>query len=398
MPGEDGKGSEPVSFRHRAERSQGLDDDDIAIVPVGTPAQLKRFIRLPARLYARDPNFIPALELERKDALTPKNPLFEHMQAQFFLAVHGGRDVGRISAQIDQLVQDRQLGFFGLIAAEDDPRVFAALFAAAEGWLRERGRTRVQGPFNLSINEETGLLVGGFDTPPMIFMSHDPRYAAGRIEALGYAKAKDVIAYLIDATREFPEKMRRLIRRAESGGVRIRHIDMSRIDEEFKLVMGIFNDAWSQNWGFVPFTEHELTHMAKGMKPLLDPKWTAIAEYEGQAVAFGILLPNLNEAIRDFGGKLFPFNIFRMLLRLKRGTKTARLPLMGVRRSFAGGLMGGMVPLLIIDSMRRQAKLKGLMSAELSWILEDNQPMRNMIEALGARAYKTYRVYEKTLP
>jgi hypothetical protein len=372
---------------------------NITIVPVRTGTELKRFIKLPAALYARDPHFIPPLVLERLDALRPgKNPLFEHAEAQFFLAVRDGRDVGRISAQVDKLVADPQLGFFGLIAAEDDPAVFAALFAAAEGWLRERGRTRVQGPFNLSINEETGLLIDGFDTAPMIFMAHDPRYAAARIEALGYAKAKDVIAYGLDVPQQFPDTVARMMRRAEAGGIRIRHIEMARIEDEFRLVMDIFNDAWSQNWGFVPFTEHELTHMAKGLKPLLDPKYTAIAEYEGRAVAFGILLPNLNEVIRDFGGSLFPFNILKMILRLKRGTRTGRVPLMGVRRSFAGGLLGGMVPLLIIDSFRRHALTRGLQFVELSWILEDNKPMRRMIEALGSKAYKTYRVYEKPLP
>ena len=370
---------------------------NVTIVPVRTSAELKRFIRLPARLFAGDVNFVPPLELERKDALTSKNPLFEHLEAQYFLAVRDGRDVGRISAQIDQLVQDKQLGFFGLIAAEDDADVFAALFTAAESWLREHGRTRVQGPFNLSINEETGLLIDGFDTPPMIFMAHDPRYAARRIEAQGYTKAKDVIAYLYDVVKGFPEKVMRLVHRAENSGVRIRHIDMSRLEDEFKLVMEIFNDAWSQNWGFVPFTEHEFVHMAKGMKPLLDPTWTAVAEYEGKPVAFAILIPNLNEVIRDFGGSLFPFNIIRMLVRLKRGVKSGRVPLMGVRRSFAGGMVGGMVPLLMIYSLQKNARPKGMQIAELSWILEDNRPMRSMIEALDARAYKTYRVYEKRL-
>lgn len=370
----------------------------ITIVPVRTAPELKRFIRLPAALYAADPHFVPPLEQERLDALRPgRNPYFEHAEAQYFLAVRDGRDVGRISAQVDRLVEDTSLGFFGLIAAEDDPGVFAALFAAAEGWLRERGRTRVRGPFSLSINEETGLLVDGFDTPPMIFMAHDPRYAATRIEQQGYAKVKDVIAYLHDVVRGFPEPVMRLVRRAEAGGVRIRHIDMARIEEEFRLVMAIFNDAWSGNWGFVPFTDHELTHMAKGLKPLLDPTWTAIAEYEGKPVAFAILLPNLNEPIRDFGGKLLPFNWLKLILRLKRGVRSGRVPLMGVRRSFAGGLVGGMVPLLLIHSLQKNARPKGMERAELSWILEDNRPMRRMIEALDATAYKTYRVYEKQL-
>lgn len=373
---------------------------EITIVPVQDAAQLKRFIRLPSRLYAGDPNFVPPLEVERLDALRPgKNPWFEHGEAQFFLAVKDGRDAGRISAQVDRLVKEPDLGFFGLLAAEDDPAVFAALFSAAEGWLRQRGRTRVRGPFSLSINEETGLLVDGFDTPPMIFMPHDPRYLGRGVEAMGYAKAKDVVAYHYGTVREgFPEDVMRLIRRAESRGVSIRHIDMKRIEDEFRLVMDIFNDAWSQNWGFVPFTEAELLHMAKGLKPLLNPTWTAVAEIDGQAVAFAILLPNLNEVIRDFNGRLLPFNWLKMLLRLKRGVRTGRVPLMGVRRSFAGGLLGGMIPLAMIQSFNRHAGPMGMREAELSWILEDNRPMRRMIEALGATAYKTFRIYEKQLP
>jgi hypothetical protein len=372
--------------------------ENITVVPVRSPAELKRFIRLPGCLYAKVPNFVPQLEMERLDALQPgKNPYFEHAEAQFFLAVRNGVDVGRISAHVDRLVKDPAIGHFGLIVAEDDPSVFAALFAAAEAWLRQRGKSQVLGPFNLSINEETGLLVEGFDTPPMIFMSHDPPYAGARIEGQGYGKAKDVVAYLFDMSVDFPPRIRRLAERFAATGVTLRQIDMSRFDAEFGMVMEIFNDAWSQNWGFVPFTDAELKHMAKGLKPLLDPKLTAIAEHDGRAVAFGIMLPNLNEAIRDFDGKLLPFNWIKLLLRLKKGTASARVPLLGVRRSFSAGLSGGLAPFLIIDSMHKGAKQKGIRSIELSWILEDNRPMRRIIEELGAVAYKTYRVYEKNL-
>jgi hypothetical protein len=231
----------------------------------------------------------------------------------------------------------------------------------------------------------------------MIFMSHDPRYAAARIEAQGYGKIKDVVAYLFDMSVDFPPRIRKLAERFAASGVTLRQIDMSRFDAEFGMVMEIFNDAWSQNWGFVPFTDAELKHMAKGLKPLLDPKLTAIAEYDGKPVAFGIMLPNLNEAIRDFNGKLLPFNLIKLLWRLKKGTRTARVPLLGVRRSFSAGLSGGLAPFLIIDSMHKGAKQKGIRSIELSWILEDNKPMRRIIEELGAVAYKTYRVYEKNL-
>ncbi len=372
--------------------------DNIVIVPVRTKAELKRFIRLPARLYAQDPNFIPALEMERLDALPAgRNPWFEHAEAQFFLAARNGRDVGRVSAQIDRLVKDPAIGHFGLIAAEDDPAIFAALLGAAESWLRERGRSQVLGPFNLSINEETGLLISGFDTPPMIFMAHDPPYAAARIEALGYGKAKDVIAYLFDMAAGFPPRIRKVAERFGATGVTLRQIDMSRFETEFTMVMEIFNDAWSQNWSFVPFTDAELKHMAKGLKPLLDPRLTAVVEHGGRAVGFGIMLPNLNEAIRDFDSRLLPFNWFKLLLRLKKGTSTGRVPLMGVRRSFSAGLAGGLVPFLIIDSLYKGAAQKGIKSVELSWILEDNRPMRHIIEELGGVAYKTYRVFEKTL-
>ncbi len=369
----------------------------VEIVPVRSKAELQRFIRVPARLYADDPQFVPPLEMERSDAFTRgKNPYFEHAEAQFFLAVRNGRDVGRISAQVDSLVKEPDVGHFGLLAAADDVAVFTALVAAAEQWLRGKGKCRVLGPFNLSINEETGLLVDGFDTPPVVFMPHDPRYAAAHIEAQGYGKAKDVIAYMYDF-RELPTSVRRVIQRHKPGGMRVRHLDFSRYDAEFDTIRAVFNDAWSENWGFVPFTEAEFKHLAKGLKPFLDPKLGAIVEVDGEPVGFGILLPNLNEAIRDFEGRLLPFNWLKLILRLKRGLNTSRVPLMGIRRSYTGGLAGGLVPFLIIDSMRTRALERGFKQVELSWILEDNLPMRRIIEAMGATAYKTYRVYEKQL-
>ena len=177
----------------------------------------------------------------------------------------------------------------------------------------------------------------------------------------------------------------------------VRKLDMKRYRAEFDTVTAIFNDAWSQNWGFIPWTEAEIAHMAKGLKPLIDPNLVAIVEVNGEAVGFGIMLPNLNEAIADFKGRLLPFNWIKLLWRLKRGTSTARVPLMGVRRSYSGGLLGGLVPFLIIDSMRKGALAKNVTHVELSWILEDNGPMRHIIESLGSIPYKTYRVYEKSL-
>jgi hypothetical protein len=370
----------------------------IDIIAVASPAELDRFIKLPALLYANDPAFVPPLVLERREALSPaKNPYFQHAETQFWLARRDGRDVGRISAQIDRLVADPDVGHFGMIAAEDDAEVFAALFGAAEAWLRERGKTRILGPFNLSINEETGLLVDGFDTPPVLMMGHDPRYSAPHIEALGYAKTKDLIAYLYDIDHELPAAARRKIDKRKPEALTVRTLDKQRYQEEFDMVTSIFNDAWSLNWGFIAFTQAEIAHMAKSLKPLIDPNCVAIVEMNGEAVGFGIALPNLNELVADFGGRLLPFNWIKLLYRLWRGARTARVPLMGIRRSFSGSLAGGLAPFLIIDALRNGLRNKGVRQVELSWILEDNRAMRHVIESLGAHAYKTYRVYEKTL-
>lgn len=370
----------------------------IDIIPVTTPAELDRFIKLPQQLYANDPAYVAPLVLERQEALSPKkNPYFEHAEAQFWLARRDGRDVGRISAQIDRLVTDPEVGHFGMIAAEDDGEVYAALFDTAESWLRARGKRHIMGPFNLSINEETGLLVDGFDTPPVMLMGHDPRYSAVRIEALGYGKAKDLIAYMYDIDHELPRAARRKIDSRTAQSLTVRQLDKSRYIEEFDTVTAIFNDAWSQNWGFIAFTPAEIAHMAKSMKMLIDPTCVAIVEMNGEAVGFGIALPNLNELIADFNGRLLPFNWLKLLWRLRRGARTARVPLMGIRRSFSGSMAGGLAPFLVIDALRKGLQAKGVRHVELSWILEDNKPMRHVIEALGGLPYKTYRVYDKRL-
>jgi len=371
----------------------------VEVMAVSTPAEMDRFIRLPFALYAADPNFVPPLLLERQEALSPsKNPYFQHAEAKFWLARRDGRDVGRISAQIDRLVTDPEIGHFGMIAAEDRPEVFAALFAAAEGWLRERGKTRVLGPFNLSINEESGVLVDGFDTPPMLLMGHDARHIGGRIEALGYAKAKDLIAYIQTAADGLlPAAARRFAEKRMPKNMTLRTLDVKRYREEFDTVTEIFNDAWSENWGFLAFTEAEIAHMAKSLKPLIRPEYVVLVEVAGRPIGFGIALPNLNEVIADFNGRLLPFNWLKLLLRLKSGPKTARVPLMGIRRSYSGGLIGGLVPILIIEALRQAMHKNGVRDVEMSWILEDNRPMRHMIESLGGRPYKTYRIYEKRL-
>jgi len=373
----------------------------IEIVPVEGRKLLDRFIRVPHRLHSHDPNYIASLHLERLDALTPKNPFFGHADVQFWIARKDGRDVGRISAQVDRqalAVRSDAAGHFGLIAAEDDPAVFRALLATAEDWLRARGMTRIEGPFNLNINEEIGLLIDGFDTPPMLLMGHDKPYVGPRIEGQGFTKVKDVFAYLYDITADLPAGARRLLDRPLPKGLTVRRIDFKRYDAEIATITEIFNDAWLNNWGFVPLTEIETDHLAKSLKPLLDPRLVSIVEQDGEAVGFLVCLPNLNEAIRDLGGKLLPFGWAKLLWRLKAaGVKTARVPLMGIKRSAAKGVIGSLLPFLVIDAVRKEAVKMKFTHIELSWILEDNMPMRHINESLGGVAYKTYRIYGKAL-
>ena len=374
----------------------------VEILPVRSGGELERFVRLPMRLSASDPNWISPLIMERMEALTPKtNPFFEHADHQFWLARKDGRDAGRISAQIDHLAPSDPTdpsGYFGMIAAEDDPEIFAALFATAEAWLKQRGKTRALGPFNLSINEETGLLVEGQDTPPMVMMGHDQAYVARRVEALGYAKIKDVYAYKVSTEGDFPAAVRRRVDRSRPEGVSLRQLNWKNYDQEVRAMTEIMNEAWSHNWGFTPITEAETRQLAKSMRPVINEKLVWFADIDGESAGFGVCLPNVNEAIRDIGGKLLPFGWAKLLWRLKvSGVSTGRVPLMGVKRKFAKDFRGQLLPFIIIDAMKAEAQKAGIKEVEMSWILEDNKPMRAIIEAAGSDRYKTYRIYQKAL-
>ena len=377
--------------------------EPVIITPVTSPAEFTRFLRVPNTVYADDPHYIPPLELERRDALSPKkNPYFKHAQHQYWIASQNGRDVGRISAQIDQevaAIQGPGIGHFGLLEAVDDPAVFEALLGAAEAWLRERGVKTAQGPFSLSINEECGLLVEGFDMPPMLMMPHGRPYYGPRVEALGYAKARDLFAYYMDITKPMRPRMVEIMARTErTGRVKLRQLSKKHLFEEAETIRDIFNDAWSNNWGYVPMTAAEMKYLAVGLKLILNEDMSYVAELDGETVGFMIALPNLNEVIADLKGSLFPFGIFKLLWRLKvKQPKTTRVPLMGIRKQHQNSPIGIAMALMLIERIRLNSVARGYTNAELSWILEDNRGMRSILGMVNSHPYKTYRIYEKAL-
>ena len=258
---------------------------------------------------------------------------------------------------------------------------------------------RVTGPFSLSINDESGLLVDGFDTPPSIMMGHARPYYASLLTCAGYEKAKDLLCYRFMLDQSLPPQMAAYLRKTQRmDGLVIRPLVMERYGNELETIIDIFNDAWSGNWGFVPLSDAEIRHMAKMLRPLVGPDHFAIAELDGAAVAMAVSLPNLNEAIADLNGRLFPLGWAKLLWRVKARTpKTARMPLMGVRKSHQGGPVGAALALSVIDAVWSARKKAGVEMAELSWILEDNWPMRRMIEQLGVEPYKTYRIFQRDL-
>jgi hypothetical protein len=363
---------------------------------------LKQFLLLPAALHAGDRNWVQPLMFERLEHLNPKkNPWFDHAEVGYWLAFRGERPVGRISAQVDHLHLERYgdaTGHFGFLDAEDDAEVFKALFEAAEEWLKARGMRRVTGPFSLSVNDESGLLVEGFETPPYMMMGHAPRYYGPRVEARGYRTAKNLIAYIYKLSAPSPRAKRMLDRLSQDAGLSFRPIAMRRFDEELRIIVDIFNDAWSDNWSFVPMTPAEVDYMGKNLKPILRAEYAWIGEVEGRPAGMAVTLPNLNEAIADLRGRLLPFGWAKLLWRLKvRGTRSARMVLMGVRKRYHGTARGAALALGVTEAVRSWNAVHGAKEAELSWVLEDNRPVRDMIELLGGRAYKTYRVYEKSL-
>ena len=372
----------------------------VRIVPVTNTRLRREFVHFPWVTNAKDPIWIPPLFLERTEHLSQRNPYFAHAHAKFWLAYRHDTPVGRISAQIDTLHLERYqdlTGFFGMIEAEDDAEVFEILVTTAEAWLRTQGMQHIRGPFNLSINEECGLLVEGFDSPPMVMMGHTPQYYAPQLEGLGFRKIKDTFAYHLHADFTPPPVMQ-LIAARTAERLTVRPLQRAHFKRDIAILQDIFNDAWADNWGYIPFTDAEFAHLAQNLKYLVADDFVQIAEVDGMPAAMIVVFPNVNEAIRDLNGRLFPFGWMKLLWRLKATyPKTARVPLMGVRKCYQRSLLGTALAFMVIDAVRDPALKRGIKEVELSWVLEDNHGMRRILESLGGTPYKRYRIYQKAL-
>jgi hypothetical protein len=378
-----------------------MQKQNIEVRPVTDKKSLKAFLRVPWRIYQDDPNWIPPLLMERKDALSSKNPFFKHAEWQAWTAYQDGNPVGRISAQIDQLHQQRynnKTGFFGLIEAPDNPDVFSALFETAENWLQQKGMQKIIGPFNLGINQEVGILVEGFDTPPRIMTTHSARYYGASIENCGYTPAQDMLAYELDIhSYKSPASKDDLVNRNKDR-VKVRELNRKDKETDFEIMRDIFNDAWQDNWNFVPFTQEEFTAIGKELLMIVPHEFLQIAEIDGEPAAFIALLPDINLAIADLNGRLLPFGWAKLLWRMKvKFPKACRIPLMGVRKKYQKTIFGPTMAYMLIESVMTPGLARGGERVEMSWILESNKPTRNIIEKFGGHLTKRYRMYEKSL-
>lgn len=381
---------------------------DLSIDPVTSRRDRTAFIELAYRLNADDPNWVAPLRMDVRELLDEKkNPFFEHARMQLFLARRGGRVVGRISAHIDFLQHTLPpeqgmgpgVGNWGLFEAEDEAAA-AALIDAAEDWLRAQGMSRVLAPLSLSIWDEPGLLVKGHDHPPTVLMGHHPPRYQAWIEARGYTTAKTLYTYDLKIDGGLPPLIERIVQSGERNArITIREADTSKVKEEADRLFTILNDAWSGNWGFVPITQSEIAYISKKMRPLVRPELLRFAEVDGEPVAFMLTFPDMNEAIRGFRGKLLPFNWIRLLawLRKPRASRM-RVPLMGVIKRLQSSRLASQLAFMMIEYTRRSAvpDYHGK-TAEIGWILEDNQGMVAIADAIGSTINREYRIYGKPL-
>ena len=373
---------------------------NIAVSIVRSKKERDEFIKFPWRIYQNDPAWVPPLILERKEFLDrDSHPFYRHGDAALFLAQRNGETVGRIMASDDPNYNElhkTSLGCFGLFDSIDDIDVANALFSAAASWLRDRGRTEIMGPIDYSTNYVCGLLIDGFEHSATLLTAHNPPYYAGLIEAAGFRKEVDWYAWWFDPKNAPISRLRRLVdARMRRTPVRIRSINVRDLAGESQRLAAVFNKAWENNWGFVPFTPAEAEHMAKEMRPIVDPRMTLIAEIDDAPVAFVICVPDMNVALQRIDGRLtrfgLPIGLFKLLW-LRRKIRKARFVALGILEKFR---RTGIAEMLVLQVMEEGAS-RGF-TAELSITLEDNVMVNRFIETMGAKRYKTYRIYRRPI-
>lgn len=372
-------------------------------IEVSTPQRFNSdFLEVPHEIYKDVPEWMPPLKFEISQMLKAKSAYCEHADARYFTARRNGRLVGRISAQIDTLVaktMGRGTGQFGYFDCEDNQETANALFDAAESWLKDNGMTRAIGPFNPSVNEEVGMLIEGFDTPNVMLMPHGRPYYRALAEAQGYKKIKELYAYDYDVRPGLEPKFMKMVEWADNNkDISFRFISKKTRADDIVLALKIFNEAWSGNWGFTPMTEREGERFRKSLALILQPELGAFAYYKGEPVAFMIVLPDINQLTKDMNGSLLPFNWLKLLYRLKRRRfSRLRVPLLGTVKEHQQSRIGGILSMCLIEKIRQNTPIFGTTHAELSWILEDNPGINNMLSSIGGVIYKRYGVFEKEL-
>jgi len=369
----------------------------VSVRPVAGNSEFRKFVGYPYERNRGDLHWVPPLRLGESERLRPKkNPFFAHADVELLLAFRDGRIVGRIAAIDDHLHNQTHrdnLAAFGFFEAEDGEAA-RALLDRVEEWAKQRGRSAVRGPLNPSLNESAGLLIDGFETDPMLLMPHNPPEYAAFIERAGYAKVKDLYAWLYDLRLRLPPEIERMADR-----MRVRHrmivrpFNLTQFAKETGRLREIYCGAWENNWGFVPPTDDEFRRLANEMKPILDPKCAVCVEVDGRPVACAVAVPDINQALRGTDGRLFPLGLIRLLGR-KRIIDQMRLLLLGVLPQYR---LPGLFPLLICELRKSITNGTRYVWVEFSWVLEDNHDINKPVERLGAVRYKTYRIYQKAL-
>jgi hypothetical protein len=371
---------------------------EIDIKPVKGKKELTEFIKLPWKIYKGDPYWVPPLISDMKKILnTKKNPFFQHSEAELFLARKDGEVVGRIAAILNNnhnKFHNEKTGFFGFFESINDTEVSKQLLQTAQSWVKQKGMTVLRGPMNFSTNDTCGFVCEGFDSSPVIMMPYNPKFYLDLVEDFGFKRVKELFAYYFDRDMPMPERFTRIAQKThQDKSIHFRTINLKDIWNEVELIKTIYNEAWGRNWGFVPMTDAEIKHTAKELKPIADSDIIYFAEVNGEIAGFSLALPDYNQILKDINGRLFPFGLFKLLINKKKINRI-RVITLGVRQKFQN--KRGLAPTFYYETYTR-GKKKGYSLAEFSWILEDNVLMNRALEALGAKLYKKYVIYEKSI-